>query len=416
MSLAALALVSLAITIIASVLLPKINAGIIAISLSFIVGIFFAQMTEKTIASLFPSGLFITLTGVTLLFAIAETNGLLLLIAKKSIQKLKGNTQLLPLLFFLFALLLSAAGPGNIAAVAVLAPIGMSIAYQYGISGFLMAVMICTGANAGAFSPIAPTGIILAGLAERIHMTDSGVLFQVFIFAGVIQSLSALLAYVMFGLRKSHELKPVELHKQTDRHMRFTLKQGITIGGIILLILLVSLFKMPLGLTAFAIATLLLLFQVSDSEESVKKIPWDAILLVTGVSVLIGVLEKAGSIDLATTLIAKLSTLHTINAIMAFFTGLISAYSSSSGVVMPTFIPLIPGILAKLGGTDTVSLLIAIAVGSHMVDVSPLSTLGALCIANAKAEKQKLFKNLMIWGLSMGVVGALLSYVFLDLL
>ena len=40
-----------------------------------------------------------------------------------------------------------------------------------------------------------------------------------------------------------------------------------------------------------------------------------------------------------------------------------------------------------------------------------LSTLGALCIANAAAseDRKALFNKLMIWGLSMSVVGAIVS-------
>ena len=55
----------------------------------------------------------------------------------------------------------------------------------------------------------------------------------------------------------------------------------------------------------------------------------------------------------------------------------------------------------------------SINLGSHLVDVSPLSTIGAMCIAAAGAgvDRQKLFRDLMLWGMSMAVVGALASYV-----
>ena len=53
-----------------------------------------------------------------------------------------------------------------------------------------------------------------------------------------------------------------------------------------------------------------------------------------------------------------------INAVLAFITGVISAYSSSSGVVLPTFLPLVPKIIEQLGGGDSYRMAIAIAVGS----------------------------------------------------
>jgi ABC-type branched-subunit amino acid transport system permease subunit len=54
-----------------------------------------------------------------------------------------------------------------------------------------------------------------------------------------------------------------------------------------------------------------------------------------------------------------------------------------------------------------VALVSAINVGSHVVDVSPLSTLGAVCIAHAAGEdRARLFHRLLWWGLTMAVVGA----------
>jgi hypothetical protein len=84
---------------------------------------------------------------------------------------------------------------------------------------------------------------------------------------------------------------------------------------------------------------------------------------------------------------------------------------------MPMFLPLVPG-LAKAVGGDPVAMIASINVGSHMVDTSPLSLFGAVCLACAAAheDKGKLFRNLIIWGFSMSGVGAILCYVFFGLL
>jgi hypothetical protein len=57
-------------------------------------------------------------------------------------------------------------------------------------------------------------------------------------------------------------------------------------------------------------------------------------------------------------------------------------------------------------------------VGGHLVDVSPLSTIGAICLATAAAneDRQVLFNKLLAWGLSMAVVGAVVCWVFFGLL
>jgi hypothetical protein len=49
----------------------------------------------------------------------------------------------------------------------------MAAAGRARIPAFLMALMVCCGANAGALSPFAPTGIIANGLMARIGIPDA---------------------------------------------------------------------------------------------------------------------------------------------------------------------------------------------------------------------------------------------------
>ena len=113
-------------------------------------------------------------------------------------------------------------------------------------------------------------------------------------------------------------------------------------------------------------------------------------------------------------MLAKLASPSTINGVIAFVTGLISTYSSTSAVVLPTFLPTVPGLVQQVGGGNPLAVALSINVGASVVDVSPLSTLGALCVAAvADADVARdLFRKLMIWGFSMAVVGALLCQLF----
>ena len=56
-------------------------------------------------------------------------------------------------------------------------------------------------------------------------------------------------------------------------------------------------------------------------------------------------------------------------------------------------------------------------VGSHLVDLSPVSTIGALCLASAPPHEdaRALFNKLLVWGLSMSVVGGVVCYLFAGL-
>ena len=172
------------------------------------------------------------------------------------------------------------------------------------------------------------------------------------------------------------------------------------------------------GSIAFILAGILMLLNASDSKAAVQVMPWSVIMMVCGVTVLVEVMDRAGGLSAMVKMIGATSGPVTVNFWLGLWTGVISAYSSSSGVVMPMFLPLVPGLAKAVPGADAVAMISSINIGSHLVDTSPLSTLGALCIACAGAheDKQKLFKNLLIWGLSMAIVGAIACLLFFGLL
>jgi di/tricarboxylate transporter len=167
------------------------------------------------------------------------------------------------------------------------------------------------------------------------------------------------------------------------------------------------------GMGAFAAAGLLVLLRVADEQEAIRTMPWSVILMVCGVTVLTSLLETTGGLDLFATIIAQFSTQRSVTGVIALVTGLISVYSSTSGVVLPAFLPSVPGLVEKLGGGDPWAIASSVNIGGHLVDVSPLSTIGALCIASAAAseDRRRLFNRVLAWGLSMSVVGAVWCYV-----
>jgi di/tricarboxylate transporter len=181
-----------------------------------------------------------------------------------------------------------------------------------------------------------------------------------------------------------------------------------------LLVLGVLFLNLNIGMAAFAAAVILGLLGAADQEEAIKEMPWGSILMVCGVTVLISLLEKTSGMALFTNLLTRISSRGTIIPFLAVIVGTISAYSSTSGVVLPAFLPLAPGLSENLGGGITKALAMTMNVSGHLVDVSPLSTIGALCIASIPAgpKSRRLFNQLLAWGLSMTVVGALICWLF----
>jgi len=420
MNLPVLSVVAFAIAIIVSCV-SQINVGFLSIAFAFIIGVLFGGMKASDVAAGFPTSLFLILVPVTLFFGQANVNGTLDKVAKLSVKLARGNLGIIPVIFFFLAAGLASIGAGNIATTALLAPVAMTVAGNLGISAFLMTVCVCCGANSGALSPVAPTGIIANQLLARIGITHQEV--PVFLNNLIAEGFVGLSGYFLLGgfklFRKHASRKGVRLDEAlVGEEGPFLWNQKLTLVLIAALVVSVAYFKIDVGMAAIIAAAIMTLTRAADEEQAVKTMPWNVILMVCGVTVLISILEKKGGMDLFTTILARFSTQTSVTGVMGFVTGLISVYSSSSGVVLPAFIPPIPGLIQKIGGGDAMAIASSVNVGAHLVDVSPLSTLGALCIANAAAnvDRKNLFNKLMIWGLSMSVVGALVCWVFFGLL
>ena len=387
----------------------KLNVGVLAMAFAWLIGTYVVDWKVEQVAAGFPSSLFLTLTGVTLLFALAESNGTLERLAHRAVGLARGRTRLIPIILFVVAFILSSVGPGAITTVALLIPMSMAIATRAGVPRFLTALAVANGANAGNLSPISSIGIIantkMAGVGLGGHegkVWVANLLAHVLVTAG---------AYVLLG---GWRLTAAPAAAGAVQAETFERRHWATIAVIAAWITGVVGFQLSVGLAAFLAASVLVLMAVADESVAMKRVPWGVIVMVCGVTVLIAVLEKTGGMELFTSMLARLAGPATINGVVAFVTGLISSWSSTAGVVLPTFLPTVPGLVEKVGGGDPLAVALSINVGSAMVDVSPLSTLGALCVATVadSAEAKTLFRQLLTWGLSMAVVGAILCQLF----
>jgi Na+/H+ antiporter NhaD/arsenite permease-like protein len=388
----------------------SVNIGFLSIALAFLIGRFLGGLSVPAIVSGFPASLFLTLTGITLLFAMSKVNGTLDKLAGHAVRLARGNRGMIPVVFFFLGVVLASIGAGNIAATALLAPVAMSIAGRAGISGFLMAIMLANGANAGGLSPFAPTGIIARDIMRRVGL--EGFEWANYFNTLVAQSVVAFGGYFLLGglalFREHAEGAESATREALAPHVEpLTGAQWLTAGLIAALVLTAALFRIDVGMSAFVAAMILSLCRAADEQEALRAIPWGVILMVSGVTILVEVLGKTGGMDLFTNLLAKLSGPSYVTGVIAMVTGVISVYSSSSGVVLPAFLPTIPGLVEKLGGGNPLMIAYSINVGAHLVDVSPLSTLGALCLAVAAPGEDRgaLFRKLMAWGWSMALVG-----------
>ena len=420
-----------------------LNVGFLGIAFGIIVGGVFAGTPASKVMNAFPLSLFMILVGVTFLFGMAQTNGTMEKLTAYSVRACKGNTALVPLIIYILCTFVTTIGPGNIAGCALMAPVSMAIASKVKMPAFLMTLLVVGACNGAAFSPFAPTGIISNGLiakmagelglspdylntlAWKIHFNSE--LAQGFVNIGGF--------FVMGGLKWLREQKgaALDIDELAPKPEPFNAAQKTTLLMVAILIILVVVPGLPgmkgvfpkaitnmlsnVGSISFVLSIVLMLTGYGDSKAAVKVMPWSVIMMVCGVSVLIDVMDKSGGLNFLVQIMSSVAGPTTICFWASFVPAVLSAYSSSSGVIMPMFLPMTPG-LVELTGGDAISIISAINVGSHLVDTSPLSTLGALCIAAAPEYEDKgvLFRKLLIWGLSMSIVSGIVCFVFFGVL
>jgi di/tricarboxylate transporter len=417
MSLAWISLGALVVAVVAGIIC-RVNVGLLSFAVAFVVGTGFGNLQVSQVTAGFPTQLFLVLVAILLLFGQAQVNGTLNKLARYSIRLARSNVGMVPIIFFGLSAAIATLGGGNIAAIALIAPVAMAAAGRMNINAFLMAIMVGNGCNAGAFSPIAPTGIVANQFMAKAGIV--GMEWQTYWNTFIVQSFVAFAGYFLLGGTKlllRHERVDAATQLPPEDLEPFTRSQWLTLGVLGAMLLAVIFLRTDVTVPAFVGVAILALTRAADPEAAIKAVPWGTVLMVCGVSTLVSLLEKTGGVDMIVDMLVKLSTPTSITGVIAFVSGITSAYSSTVGVVLPTFLPTVPGLVERLGA-DPMAIASSINVGGHLVDVSPLSTIGAICLATAAAneDRQVLFNKLLAWGLSMAVVGAVVCWVFFGLL
>jgi len=434
----------------------KINAGLLATIAAFGVGTLLAGMSVKDVIGQFPAGLFFILVGATLLFAIVRINGTIDLLAYWA-ERLAGNRRVLvPVLMFLLTAALASAGAFTPAAIAIVAPVGLALGMRFGISTLAMGLVIVQGANAGAFSPVNPFGVLGNKMLDGAGASDGS--FKLYAYCFVFNAALAVIAYVLVqAIVKRRAAKAgtigdgapaiaidggasapspkgtagsgvavLTAPAQTSVAGQSTLASGpakvaatpmriLTLAGIASLLVLTTVLGLDVGVASLVIAGVLIILDSNVQKPALESMPWSAIILVTGIVTYVGMLEKMGALKELQEGIAGLGNSSIAALIASYVVAIVSAFASTTGtlgVISPVIEPIAMDPLLSPIGVVT-----AIAISSSVVDVSPMSTSGALLMASAQPKDERMFfRALLLWAIAMiGVVPLLVWFLFVQL-
>lgn len=386
----------------------KMNTGLLCIAFALVLGRM-SGVSDAVIMKGFNSSLFIMLLGVTYLFSMAQINGSLDLLAQKVIALAGRRVYLIPIIIYVFSIVLAALGPGSVPTMAIMMVFSMSLAAEMKISPVLLSTLTVLGSCAGGLSPLAATGIIGANLCAEFGLTG---IENDFLLNGVFSfTVYAVIVYVWLGGYKLRAAEDVGEKVIPS----FNRKQLLTIAGIVAMVFMVMLLHINVGLVSFAVAAVLSFLRVSEEAKAIRHIPWNTLLLITGVGVLMQLIIDLGGINILSAALVSIMSAKSAAAVMGLTSGIMSWFSSSSGVVMPTLLPTVPHIAQQLGGVNELELASSITTISHVAAISPLSTGGALALAayaSAANANQKQQQNLFMKMFGVSALGVSVLCVF----
>lgn len=445
-----LSIIILAVMFVVATVLP-VNMGALAFVGAFVLGVFILGMDTADILANFPGGLFLTIVGVTYLFAIAQKNGTVDLLVQAAVRVVGSRVALIPWIMFFITALITAVGALSPAAVAIIAPIALNFAGKYKISPLLMGMMVIHGAQGGGFSPIAVYGVTVNGIVTAAGLEVSPL--AVFLSSLIFNFLIAVVLFIVLGGRSLVSARTEDFVEQAaearlarssiaaahgpDRDVDFKgfgsgmygptdpagssappsrpkrtvgLPQIATLIGLAALAVVALGFGVDVGFVAITVAVLLALVSPQAQKGAVNKIDWSTVLLLGGMLTFVGVLQEAGTIEYVSNGVAQLGVPLLAALLICYIGGVVSAFASSTAI-LAALIPLaVPFLMA--GEISATGLICALAVSSTIVDVSPFSTNGALVLANAPADvdRDAFYRKILTYAAIVVVVGPLLAW------
>lgn len=412
-SMTAVQIIPLIILVVMFVVATKwpLNIGVMGLVASFGVGYFMLGMSDKEILADFPANIVITIIGVTYFFSMAQRNGTIDIIVQTCVRLVRGKTLLLPWVFFLMAAALTSLGTFSPAAVALLAPAALGLAYESRIHPVVMGAFLINGAHAGGFSPLSVAGVLVHDIAVKNGFPISqGALFTASFAINLILSVLTVVLFALLGKLRDGEGQHADLETTTTGRPHG--QQILTLVLIAAMLVCALGFHMPIGFVALSAGLLLALVNIKEHRTFIGGVSWSTVLLVAGMITYVSLLQHVGVIDTLAEKALALGAPLLVALVLCYVIGVGSAFASSTAL-LTAFIPLAGPLLAtsSLSASGTVA---ALAIAATVVDVSPFSTDGALVVANAREDdRQRVYKQLMMYAGGVVLAAPALAWALL---
>ena len=373
-----------------------INLGLIMIPASFILALF-SDMPLKALYGSFPAKLALLVLGVMYLWNHVQESGFAAIIVKKAIALARGRVYLLPWIIHILAAIICAVGALPAAAFAITVPVALEIAKRERISPTLMGIILIQGSCVGGFTLFNPWGNLVAEQAAHAGIPIDPL--WLFISQGIVAIVVAIVAFFVFGGLELIRRPIVQSNANEDSQNStgpLTRYQICSFIGLISFILL-ALLKFDVGLTAFTIGMILQIAFRIKSKTVLSKLPWGIVIMISGVLIYVGLLEKLGVLRVIGDYIVSIENHSLVRFGVTIIGTILANFESSSIAVLVLVIPV--AVKSMAGSMDILANSLSLGVLSACLVVmcsSPFHIGGALILSEAE-DYDKTFHHLLIW-------------------
>lgn len=417
--------------------LKKVNIGLVAIPCAYLIGVFCLHMSPKQVVTLWPISLFFTILAVSLFFGFAAANGTLEVLANNLLYHFRKFPALLPIAFFLVAALVSALGAGYYAVMVLLVPVVLVICRKMHISMIIGALAVELGCQAGSNFMVALNGVIFRNLITQVGYS-SNLAFKgatsIFIAYFITASLIVIALLVYSHIKNDHQDEETQEEMDLEKPKAFSHEQRLNL--LLILIFMLALLIPPIwhlidphnaqvtfvnsimdvGFLSLIFTIIAYLLGLGRRGKIMDYVPWNTILMISGMGMLGAIAAKAGTIQLLARSIEGAPHI-VIPVAFALIACLMNTFCGSYlGVVAPAMFPVVAAV-AHTTGMDPVLLFTCTTVGGLSAGISPFSAGGAMTIGFVKKEERDdMFKKTLYFGVPFSAAIALIVVIVYSLI
>lgn len=397
----------------------KTNVGVVALVFAFLLGTFGMGMSPAEIYAFWPARTTVQLIVVTAFFGFAVESGTIQYIAKVVLYWVRNVPWLIPVVYLGLNFALSAIGVSPPAVNMFLFPIFMTLCYATQTSELFLTVGANAGGMSGTLSSLGMVGIMLAGMisSSGLEIDIQGTVMHVFLNATKAFFILYAIYYVVLRLYRIQ--LPKELIQRPEPPTKQQ-KMNLAIIFICILFLFVpsifqafcpnpitaALSKLDISLVYAGGIMACVLFRIGSEKDVFKKsIPWSVIILLGGMTCLMGVMRQAGLSELISGAVSNGVSDTLIPVLIVLLSGVLSLFSDGTSVVMPLMVPIAISISVATGISAPL-LISCVCVPAIGMGMSPFSTGGGVFLSFVREERfqKMMFQSLIAVLCNLGLL------------